>query len=284
MNKTVLFAAASLLAVAPTLVVDVWAANPDFTQGDQLPAGATHDWNLGATGARGWMFSDKLVTSDARQIYLTKVEQHSPADGILAVGDVILGVGGKPFSYDPRTELGKALTMAESGAGGGNLSLLRWRAGQTESVVVKVPVLGTYSSTAPYDCPKSQRILEQGCKALALRVAESSYPQDPITRCLNALALLAGGNPEYLPLVKKEAQWAAEYSTDSFQTWYYGYVIMFLAEYKMATGDDSVMPGLRRLALEAANGQSIVGSWGHRFAGPDGRLGGYGMMNAPGCR
>ncbi len=49
-----------------------------------------------------------------------------------------------------------------------------------------------------------------------------------------------------------------------------------------ATGDESVMPGLKRLALEAANGQSIVGSWGHRFAGPDGRLQGYGMMNSPG--
>ena len=50
----------------------------------------------------------------------------------------------------------------------------------------------------------------------------------------------------------------------------------------MATGDRSVMPGLRRLALEAAKGQSAVGSWGHGFAIPDGRLGGYGMMNAPG--
>ena len=34
---------------------------------------------------------------------------------------------------------------------------------------------------------------------------------------------------------------------------------------------------LRRIALEAANGQSIVGSWGHKFAGEDGRLVGYGM-------
>jgi hypothetical protein len=50
----------------------------------------------------------------------------------------------------------------------------------------------------------------------------------------------------------------------------------------MATGDESVMPGLKRLALDAAAGQSIVGSWGHKFAGPDGRLIGYGMMNAPG--
>lgn len=228
------------------------------------------------------MFSDKLVTTDARQIAVTKVDKNSPADGILRVGDVILGAGGKPFSYDPRTELGKAITAAETAAGGGNLSLIRWRAGKTEQVVVKLPVLGTYSATAPYDCPKSQRILRQGCKALARRIADPSYRENPITRSLNALALLAGGNPQYLPLVRKEAHWAANFSADSFQTWYYGYVITMLAEYTAATGDDSVMPGLRRLSLEAANGQSIVGSWGHRFAQPDGRLGGYGMMNSPG--
>jgi len=103
-----------------------------------------------------------------------------------------------------------------------------------------------------------------------------------IARCLNALALLASGNPEYVPLMKREAHWAAEFSADNFQTWYYGYVMMLLAEYKTATGDESVMPGLRRLALAAANGQSIVGSWGHKSAGSDGRLQGYGMMNAPG--
>ncbi len=257
-------------------------AMPDFTQGDTIPAGADHDWNLGATGTRGWMYSDKMVTTDARQICITKVDQNSPADGVLVVGDVIVGVGGRPFSYDPRTELGKALTTAESEAGGGSLSLIRWRAGKTEEVAIKLPVLGAYGATAPYDCPKSQRILEQGCKTLAARVADPSYRQNPITRSLNALALLASGKPEYLPLVKKEAQWAADFSADSFQTWYYGYVIMLLSEYVVETGDDSIMSGLQRLALEAANGQSIVGSWGHRFAGPDGRLMGYGMMNAPG--
>jgi hypothetical protein len=94
--------------------------------------------------------------------------------------------------------------------------------------------------------------------------------------------LLASGNPAYLPLVKREAQWAANYSSSSMQTWHYGYVMMLLAEYVLATGDESVMPGLRRLALEAARGQSAVGSWGHGFARPDGRLGGYGMMNSPG--
>ena len=59
-------------------------------------------------------------------------------DGTLAVGDVILGVGGKPFSYDPRTEFGKALTVAQSEAGGGRLALTRWRAGRTGFVRLKV--------------------------------------------------------------------------------------------------------------------------------------------------
>ncbi len=259
------------------------APPPDFTKGDVIPKNAKHDWNLGATGLRGWLYCDKMVTSDARQIAITKVEPQSPADGVFAVGDVILGVGDKAFSVDPRTELGQALTSAETEAGGGKLVLTRWRSGKTENVVLKLPVLGSYSSTAPFDCAKSKLILEQGCKAIAARMSAAGYGnQDPIPRSLNALALLASGDAAYLPLIKQEAQWAAAFSSNSMQTWHYGYVMMFLGEYVSATGDQSVLPGLRRLAMEAANGQSAVGSWGHGFAKPDGRLGGYGMMNSPG--
>ena len=82
--------------------------------GSGFAAGAEHDWNLGATGLRGSMHCDKLVTSDARDITITRVETGSPADGVFVVGDLILGVGGKPFSQDPRTEMGRALTLAES--------------------------------------------------------------------------------------------------------------------------------------------------------------------------
>ncbi len=255
---------------------------PDFTKGDRIPEGANHDWNLGATGARGWIFSDKMVTSDARQIYITEVAEGSPAEGVLEKGDVLLGVGSTLFSYDPRTEMGKALGAAESKKGKGQLSLLRWRDGKKETVTLNLPVLGSYSKTAPYHCAKSKLILEKGCEALAERMNDPGYRQNPITRSLNALALLASGNPEYFQVLRKEIDWAASYKGEGFKTWYYGYVIMLLSEYLMATGDQAVLPDLKRLALEAAEGQSIVGSWGHRFANPDGRLGGYGMMNAPG--
>lgn len=255
---------------------------PDFTKGDQIPEGAIHDWNLGATGARGWMFSDKMVTSDARQIRITKVAGDSPADGHLETGDVILGVFGKPFSYDPRTEFGKALGIAESKKAKGRLELVRWRDGKTENITLTLPVLGNYGKTAPYKCAKSKAILERGCEILAKTIEDPGYRENPITRSLNALALLASGNPEYFRIVRKEVEWAASYNNKSFQTWYYGYVIMLASEYTLATGDKAFLPNLKRLALEAAAGQSIVGSWGHRFANPDGRLGGYGMMNAPG--
>ena len=257
---------------------------PDFTQGDKIPEGAKHDWNLGATGLRGWIFCDQLVTSDARQIAVTQVEKGSPAEGVLAIGDVILGVGGKPFSHDPRTELGKALTLAESEAGQGQLTLTRWRAGSSEEVALKLPVLGTYSATAPFDCLKSKRILEEGYRALAQRMEDPSYARslDAIPRSLNALALLASGDTHHLPLIRREVAWASQYESNDMATWYFGYVMLLLSEYQLATGDASFMPGLKRLALEAARGQSAVGSWGHKFARPDGRLYGYGMMNSPG--
>jgi hypothetical protein len=273
-----------ILASVPALVAAPRAqmSKPDFTRGDSIPEGATHDWTLGATGARGWIYSNNLETSEARQIYITEVAPQSPADGILEKGDVILGVAGKSFSYDPRIEFAKALTIAETESGAGQLKLQRWRAGTLADVIVELPVLGSYSATAPFNCQKSKKIFEDGCKALAERMVEPGYKQNPITRSLNALALLASGEEKYHSLLKREAEWASNYSADSFQTWWYGYVISFLAEYTMATGDQSVMPGLERLAMEAANGQSIVGSWGHKFAGEDGRLLGYGMMNAPG--
>ena len=271
------FAAPSGAAASST------TANPDFTKGDQVPEGATHDWNLGPTGARGWMYSNKMETSEARQILVTKVEEGSPADGVLRPGDVILGIAGRPFTYDPRTELGKAVGAAE--AADGNLPLIRWRKGKTTTTVLQLPVLGVYGPTAPFDCPKSKRIFELGCEALARNMKANPDEGNPIERSFNALALLSSGKPRYLPLVRKQVEWASHYSDPergALHSWWYGPVNILLAEYVLATGDRSFMPDLKRVTMEIVHGQSEVGSWGHRFVQPNGRLAGYGMMNAPG--
>jgi hypothetical protein len=64
---------AAMLFTAPALTAKAPLSNPDFTKGGVIPADAKHDWTLGATGARAWMFSDRLSTSEARQIAITEV-------------------------------------------------------------------------------------------------------------------------------------------------------------------------------------------------------------------
>lgn len=280
-----LFAVVLLVLCCTTVPAQQAAASiPDFTAGDK--PGEAHDWTLGPTGARGWIHTSNGHSAAARQILVTAVAPGSPVDGVLRVGDVILGVDGQRFTDDARIRFAQAVMTAESERGAGKLRVLRWRSGATDEVVVTLPVLGSYSATAPYDCAKSQRILTLGCASLAKRMSAPDYGRGmyPIPRALNALALLAGGNAEHLPVVRTEARWAADFSVspEGFQTWPYGYVMMFLAEYVIATGDQSVIPGLKRLALESANGQSAVGTWGHKFALPNGNLSGYGCMNQPG--
>jgi len=108
--------------------------HPDFTKGDTIPKEAPHTWNLGPTGMRGWMYCDKRVTTDARQIYITAIAKDSPASNKLQKGDVILGVNGKKFSYDPRTEMGKAITIAEASTG--KVDFLVWSKGKNKTITI----------------------------------------------------------------------------------------------------------------------------------------------------
>ena len=249
---------------------------PDLTQGGGKDD--THDWNLGPTGAHGWVYGWAGNTADARQILVTAVAKGSPADGILSNGDVILGTGTQPFSGDARIQFANAITAAEQEKAGGVLRLIRWRGGKTDPVELKLAVMGTYGATTPYACQKSKKIFEHGCQVIAKKgLGKVSIPDD-----LNALALLASGNKEYQPLLAAYAKQVADYKVESMASWFYGYATLFLAEYAAATHDPSVMPGLRRLAGEIAAGQSAVGTWGHKFALPNGNCNGYGCMNAPG--
>ncbi|BCX47798.1 PBS lyase heat-containing protein [Haloferula helveola] len=247
---------------------------PDFTKGD--PKGESHDWNLGATGARGWMYGKAGHTADSRQILITGVAPGSPAADTLRPGDVILGVGGKQFDDDARIAFAKAVTAAE--AEGGKLELLRWREGKSESVTIPLAVLGPYSDTAPYDSEKSKLIFDKGCEVIASRGLKGVS----IPNSINALALLAANDPKHQPLLQDYAKQVADYHAEGFASWFYGHALQFLAEYVVTTGDTSVMKGVERIAREIAEGQSAVGTWGHRFARPSGNCNGYGCMNLPG--
>ena len=266
---------ATLLVASP---VSLQAADPapipDFTKGGTKDD--SHDWTLGPTGAHGWMFGRNGQTSESRQILITAVDAGSPADGTLRAKDVILGVDGKPFADDARRCLARAVTAAEEKTG--VLRVIRWRDGQSADAEVKLPVMGTYGDTAPYNCQKSKKIFEQGCQFIAKQgLNHADIPMD-----LNALALLASGDKQYHPMLAEYAKKVAASLHPGVWTWYYGHGVTFLAEYVLATGDKSVMPELTRTAKEIAQAQSKMGTWGHEFARADGNLNGYGCMNLPG--
>jgi hypothetical protein len=246
-------------------------APPDLTQGDKRDQ--NHDWLLGPTGARGWIYGSKGQTAEARQILITAVAAGSPADGVLRSGDVILGVDDKPFTFDARKSFGGAITAAEEKTGA--LRLIRWRDGQAANVELKLAALGKYSDAAPYDCPKSQKIFEQGCRLIAKKgLKEADIPID-----LNALALLASGRQEYRPMLADYARKVSASLQPGIWCWYYAYGNLYMAEYVLATGDQSVMPELRRTTMEAVKAQCMNGMWGHCAALADGHSEGYGGMN-----
>lgn len=272
----------------------LWAARPappvpDLTQGGQRDN--RHDWNLGPTGARGWIWGHHLETTNARQILITQVDEGSPADGVVEVGDVILGVEGKLFESDARKAFGRAITAAETEQSGGLLRLIRWRDGEQANVRIELPVLGSYSDTSPWDCPKTDRIVAAGLKHCA------EHLDGGIAGKVNALALLASGQEEFLPLVRELARRQGPPDlklrlhgpSAGKASWNWGYTNLFLCEYYLATGDDYVLPAIREFSTKIAEGQSGVGSWGHGMAWPEenhgrlhGRLGGYGALNQAG--
>jgi hypothetical protein len=268
----------------------------DGPQVPDLTAGGEHDpakisWNLGTTGAAGWIWSGPHEgTQGARQIYITAVAKGSPAAGVLSVGDVILGAHGKPFTRDARKEFANALSVAESKEKQGKLVLSVWNGGKTREVTVPLKVMGGYSATAPFGCDKSKRIADEACEYLKKNGIGSGIQGN-----VNALGLLATGREDVMPIVREHAAKIAAAGKDlqfkkAMESWSWGYNNLFLTEYYLATKDESVLPAIREYSTMIARGQSRNGNWGHSMCVPynfsDGPLygicPGYGALNQAG--
>lgn len=273
---------------------------PDLTR--TLDFERRGEYHLGPTGAKGWIHSGKkFMTTEARQILVTGVLPGSPTEGKLREGDVILGVFGRKFEKDARRAFGEAINLAEAEASQGKLPLLRWRPqdgenkddsrqGQTTEITLILPVMGKYSESSPWNCPKSERIL---AAALPKLVAQKDFGRFGV----NALALLATGEPKYLKMVRDylhQEKWAGPgvsigVEKGGMVSWSCGYRNLLLTEYHLLTGDDYVLPAIREYAIKTAMGQSHGGTWGHGFAWTSindgklhGKLPGYGALNQAG--
>jgi hypothetical protein len=240
--------------------------------------------SFGPTGILGHALPKWPKQADA--IHVTNCEKGSPAFGKLKNGDVIIGVGKAKFTEHPLGALAKIIDSCE---GKGEKLTLLLKGGK--QVVIKLPSLGTYSSTAPYNCLKSNKIIEQAAKQLMKEKGLGSTP----TRT-GLLGLLATGEPKHLEVVKKFIRTSGmadigltnivEYLETGkvptgFTGWTWGYNLIVLGEYYLLTKDEKVLPAIKTYAMALAKGQDAVGLWGHRVANAKKRAPGYGIMNQP---
>jgi hypothetical protein len=287
-----------VLAVLAVTASRLHAGDPspvptDLTKGGQIERTTTY--NLGATGLRGYIYTRPLnyfesvqgrTTTRSRQILVSHVGAKSPADGVIQVGDVILGAGGELFSDDARKSIALAIQEAEKDENKGILKLTVWRADKTAEVQLKLNVMGTYSATAPYNCRKSQRIFDAASKALAKEPLKND-----LMGAISGLALLATGNPDYLPKVQELAHKMGppylKFAKNQPGSWN-GYEDIFLCEYYLCTGDKAVLPAIKVFTMAFARGQGMYGTFGHGFSEltAEGKLHGsippYGPVNSAG--
>ena len=267
-------------------------------------------YNLGPTGLRGYIHvsrrrddgADGTMTEESRQILVTVAS--APADKVLQVDDVLLGVawGGRKtavpaFQSDARKAFGNAITEAEKKENGGVLRIKRWRAGKVQDVSVRLPVLGTYAESAPFDCAKSAVILAnaRGQFVGKLRADPDFLSRGhPWARPVHALALMSAVRPEDpdFTFVQSRVQAYArsllnpEFIPNDGCMWTIGHQGIFLGEYYLATADPEVLPAIRAYLEKLAGSMSIFGTCNHRPALPrndgSGRrsVRGYGAVNS----
>ena len=259
------------------------------------PDAKTGGWyiNLGITGARA------MIRLDAPRILeVTYVFSNTPAAGQLKVGDKITGVSGTTFSephkfgygvqyfgYEgPIMEFGNALDDAQSKSNG-RLSVDVIRGEKRQSVVLDLGTkYGSFSKNYPYDCRKSELILNELYAYLVkMQRSDGLWHGRPHINAFAALALLGSGKKALLPAAKKAARAMAASTDDKISyggldCWKYGLYGTYLGEYYLLTREEWVLSELQEINSWLHKAQMSNGGWGHRPANRPGGNG-YGAIN-----
>ena len=171
----------------------------DYVVIDPRSGGGMH---LGPTGMWGMLLG--------QNIRVKRIDPGSPADGKVMLDDVIYGTKGNTFPAEREViyYLATAITEAETKEAGGKLILDIRRDGKLIQVPIQLRVMGSYSSTTPWNCEKSEKIvagaeeyMRKGLRPETGLPHNSEYMYGPWND--SVLFLLAAGNPELQGLVRR---------------------------------------------------------------------------------
>jgi len=218
---------------------------------------------LGPVGVRTGPFGPNMGVRE--------VKSGSPADGKVFVGDVIYSANGEMLGEKAWEVMGQAITDSETRGGEGRLVLGLRRGGENIDVEVGLEVMGTYSSTAPYDCPKTEKIIADLEEWVVSRGAGAGFLNT------DAIFMLATGDPDMQGYVRRiiynniMARRDPSKPADpkrAGKSWHNSAEGFLLAEYYHATGDRNVLPYLKHVCDRLAVTQNQeYGGWRHNFPG-----------------
>ena len=252
------------------------AETPASTTAAAIPNADTRDptlLNLGPLGVRVKTELDRQGQGVGQTGEVAYVFKNSRAEGKLELGDVITSVDGTTITAGIGKAVGAAIDRAEGTDG--TLTLGFTRGGQQKEAVFRLPVIGSFTATFPYNDPKSDRVLAGACDWLAAHqrpsgrweadgdgyVTVSSYA---------ALALLASGDPKYEPNLRAAAdallKTSLDPATDTLIGWKYNHLAWFLSEYYLQTRDPAIPPKLREIDRALRNIQLTQMEFPYWFA------------------
>jgi len=241
--------------VLPVLVACIASA------GGLAPAGQG-TYPVGALGGRCSVVDGRPALL-VEQVY---PDQPLAAAGI-AAGDLIDGTNGQPFASGymmPLKQLGFAI---DDGGATGGVRLATRRDGKPREVTAKLPRTGRFSSTYPFDCPKSDRIYAQALAAMAPHFSEGGgMPGGPVTNALGAMALMGDrsgkGFAAVRPYVSRVAAGNAG-SVGERSVWLLSYTGVMLCEHQMMQPDPTVEAAIANVAALLERGVPAHGRYGH---------------------
>ncbi len=232
---------------------------------------------FGPTGLKGWLLTDNLVVRE--------VEPGSPADGVMEPADVITAANGHGLGDNPLKIFGEQIIASDAT---GVLKLTIMRSGKRMVKTLKIIKLPKQAQSWPFDCPKSKQVLANAAKYLA----EQQRPNGgfdtaaTIAYGMAGLVWLASDDPQYLHNCRNIIAWFEATDTvhdpDGTFAWGLGYGGIFLGEYYLKTGDQSVLPMLKAYGDRIVEVQDPRGGWTHGHPGGYGYVQG-GLMNPAGA-
>lgn len=201
---------------------------------------------------------------------VSEVMPGSPADGKILPGDVIYSANGTVLGEKSWLVMAAAITESETRKGGGKLALGVHRDGRNLDVELQLEVMGRYSETSPFNCPKTEKILEKLDEWLWKHGAKAGFLN------YDALYMLATGKPEHLARVRQIVHELNDNrdpnrpvdTEKEGKSWHNSADAILQGEYYMATGDKSVLPHLKHACDRlAATQHPEFGGWRQNFPG-----------------